>query len=412
MDDTKIKSIVSESEETINKYYSSLLAYSEGIRPGVRETCEVFKEITLFNITEIEIEVDDHVLILQQNINYRLTRIYLGGTPGIILIIMKIVSIVKTVIDVINFISDVLKITTGENLTYWINEVIPGFKDFWDDVMNKIAQFSAQLGWGVDGILHLMNITQALSYTYGIVTGKDVAWLQSEKYKRTYKTLKIFGQDLKGFQENPGELINYLFDTNTEGLYYNSNIEFTKFMESLNTNVDKVREIGTNLGSVTTEFLSMRENMPSYVAKNIPKGLWDSVNKADSVINDRILPKLTVLSERIDDMDKLLESHRKKADVLADKIAHPGDMLADINNLPEYARKDQQEKIDTVTNRSLNEANEAEYIDKLPDLREFQRISSALNTSRTPLSFMTLELPGRSTGIVAEPRETWFVGDF
>ena len=60
----------------------------------------------------------------------------------------------------------------------------------------------------------------------------------------------------------------------------------------------------------------------------------------------------------------------------------------------------------------LREQNEADYAAIEGDLREFGLIAEALSHAPEPLLFMELELPGRSPGIVAEPRETWMVGDY
>jgi len=46
------------------------------------------------------------------------------------------------------------------------------------------------------------------------------------------------------------------------------------------------------------------------------------------------------------------------------------------------------------------------------EYNELASINKALEEAPPPVAFLQLELPGKSPGIVAEPRETWFVGDY
>jgi hypothetical protein len=130
------------------------------------------------------------------------------------------------------------------------------------------------------------------------------------------------------------------------------------------------------------------------------------------MINDRLLPRLDKLQERIDSIDKLLDEYRTRTAELAERMARPGDLLSEIKSLPDYVRKDQLSKIDEITSLRLGELNEEEYRAMEAGLKESARIREALESPPPPLPFMELELPGRSPGITAEPRETWFVGDY
>jgi hypothetical protein len=175
---------------------------------------------------------------------------------------------------------------------------------------------------------------------------------------------------------------------------------------------DNAEKALKSVGSITNEVLALRNDMPAFIAKNIPAVIWDGIERLDTAVNDRILPFLTGITDRLDELDAVLEAHRKKAEALADRIAHPGDMLAEIDKLAGYARADQLTKIDSVTSTLLREQNEAGFAAMEGDLREFARVAEALSHPPAPLPFMELELPGRSPGIIAEIHETWFVGDY
>ena len=97
------------------------------------------------------------------------------------------------------------------------------------------------------------------------------------------------------------------------------------------------------------------------------------------------------------------------AAALAERLAHPGDLLAEIDKLPAYARTNQLVKIDGVTSALMKEKNEAAYVAMEGDLKKFGLVAAALGASPAPLNFMELELPGRSPGITPEPHESWFL---
>jgi len=382
------------------------------LKEAVREDCARFREEISLRVSVLETELIRVTVVLTHDVDYHLLRAYYHASPSLTGMILAIVGFIKIVIGIINTINTLLKVITSETLAYWLDKLMPGFQDRWNDIMNKISQFSSALGWGVDGVNHLVNSFSAGADLWSMVTGKDRSAAQMEKIRQIKSLTQGYQLSLKSWQDNPGSEIAALSDTWSK-MRYDAGAGFiNNLTDKLTGATDRIELIAGGVGTITSELLAIRNDMPAFIAKNIPQALWDAVGWADTMINDRLLPRLDELSDKLDEVDAVLEAHRAKAEALADKIAHPGDLLAEIDKLPLYARTDQLIKIDSVTSAMLRESNEAEFATAEGNLREFSIIAEALSHAPPAPGFMLLELPGRSPGIVEEPRETWFVGDY
>ena len=412
MDDTRIRGVIESTDEILSSFLGDLRDYTGGIRSGVRDECVLIREEVSLNICTLELHLVRCTVVLSQNAQYRILRAYYHASPGLWAILMAIYGVVVTVIKIVTFISKLFEVITGENLAYWIDQLVPGFQDAWNNIMNQISEFSATLGWGVDGIGHLMNAFDGSANLWGMVTGKTFDGTKFEKYTKMKNLMSNFSVDLKKWQDNPGEQISAWANYASKTTYWQGSETIHKIVDSIGAFGDKAETALTGLGTISTELLSIRNDMPAVIAKNIPPGIWNALELADTAINDRILPALTNITDRLEELDAVLEAYQKKAAELAERLAHPGDLLAEIDKLPDYVRSDQLVKIDGVTSALLREGNEADFASVSADLAHFGLVAAALQNPPPPLAFMELELPGRSPGIVAEPYETWFVGEY
>ena len=399
-------------DQRVNAIFSITEGSVTGIKLSIREDCIRLREVVALRISVVEIRLTRETVTLTHDAEYHLLRAYFHASPSLILILTAIYGFVMTVINIISTINTIVKVITGEVLAYWLEKLIPGFQAAWNNIMNKISEFSSILGWGVDGVHHLINGFDASADLWSMVTGKDRAAAQTEKIRNMQTVMLSYSYALKKWQDNPGEQIAAHAEMWSKMRYNEGAAFINKWVDTIGVVGGKVEKALTDVGTVSSELLSLRNDMPAFIAKNIPQGLWDGIGRVDTTINDRILPALQDITDKLDELDAVLDAYRAKAEALADKIAHPGDMLAEIDKLPGYARTDQLVKIDSVTSTLLREQNEAEYKLMEAGLKESALIAAALSQAPAPLPFMELELPGRSPGIVAEPRETWFVGDY
>jgi len=412
MDDTRIRGVIKSTDEILSIFQGDLRDYTGGIRSSVRHDCELIREEVSLTIASAELHLVRTTVVIAQGAEYHILRAYFHASPALWALLAAIYGVVITVINIISFINGLLTVVTGETLAYWVDQLVPGFQAAWDNIMNKISEFSSALGWGVDGIGHLLNAFDASANMWGLVTGKTRDGIKYEKYVMIRGVMNSYSSFLGEWEANPGAKIAAWADTASAHVYGDGLRTMTTIVDSIETFGNKAEQALTELGTISSEVLAIQNNMPAVIAKNIPQGLWDGLAKVDGAINDRILPALTNITDRLEELDAVLEAHRAKAAALAERLAHPGDLLAEIDKLPGYVRNDQLVKIDGVTSMLMKEGNEADFASVAADLRRFALVAASLQNPPPPLAFMELELPGRSPGIVGEPRETWFVGDY
>jgi len=382
------------------------------VKQSVRMACLPLQDKITIDINSCEIYLVRSTTLLTYSAEYHILRAYFHASPSLMVFLAAVYGVIQTVMGVIDFINTIIQVITGETLAYWIDKLIPGFQDVWNDIMKQISVISSTLGWGVDGLGHLMNAFNIGAETWGIMTNKPRDAVKIEKVIRTQHFINTLSAQLTGWENDPGSMIDWIVDHGNNRGFGEAQGVISKFNDKIGDITDTTTKIVSNISGISGELLAIQNNMPEVIAKNIPQVIWDSLAGAESAINNRILPALTNITDKIDELDGVLEVYRKKAADLADRLAHPGDLLAEIDNLPGYARQNQLVKIDGVTSQLMKEQNEAAYADLQGDLSNFAKVAAALKDPPDPLDFMELELPGRSPGITPELHESWFVGDY
>ena len=402
---------VNESAGMVDGYQDLISNKTVGIRQSIRGSCVYLQDDLDLRITRCEVHLIRLSAILAQNAEFHILRAYHHASPSLWLFIQGILKVIGTILTAIQVVNSILHALTGYNIAMAIDKLFPGFEEWWNHLMNKISEFSAALGWGVDGVAHLLNAANAGADTWAIITGKERNTVKLEKALRTQKFLDSASNRLSAWQANPGQMIDTMVSNANLIGFMESSYDFSKFK----TLVDKTAAMTTtlfyNAARITGEVSALRDGMPALIAKNIPQGIFDSIAVVDSAINDRILPAITTITDRIEELDAVIDSYQAKAAGIADKLLHPGDMLSEIDKLPDYARQNQLVKIDGVTSALMKESNDAAFAALQGDLTNFAKVAAALEAPPAPLAFMELELPGRSPGIKGEPRETWILTD-
>jgi hypothetical protein len=412
--DQKIQLALQDTDRVLEGYFSSLGNYTHTIRSQLRAQGSALRDETALRIGMQETLLTREITLLTASAEYHTLSAYYRASPGLWALIMAIYGIIMTIIEVIRFINDILQVVTGENLAYWLDKLIPGFQEAWNNLMNKISEFSSMLGWGVDGVNHLLNGFNASADLWSMVTGKDRSAAQMEKIRSLETLGQSYSTALKKWQDNPGQQIAAHAEMWSNMRYNEGAFFISKWVDKIMVVGDKTEEALSHIGTVSSELLAIRNDMPGFIAKNIPQVVWDTLDRADAMINDRILPALQNITDKLEELDAAFEAQRKRAQELADRIAHPGDLLAEIDSLPDYIRKDQETKIGDIASRKLGSDNAAAWESERVDLRAFDKIYAALTAPIPAPEFMELEVPGRGAvaGIIEEPRETWIIGDY
>lgn len=414
MNDDRAREAILHIEEAVNDYAVLTGDRIDILERRIEDSADVFQ--AFFSMTIISSEV--HLVRLASSLafsaDYHITRAYFHASPSLITIIAAIMTAIKAIWKVVQIIISIYNTMVTLHLNELLYKIFPEFEKAVNKIMTKISEFSKTLGWGVDGVLHLLQAGQGGINVAGALMGKDEGWCKWQWMDRTQKTMGSFSSRLKEWQNDPGKMMQELFGDLNMSTFFPLRGEFGTKMLWLTNTVTRTEEAVKGISTITNELSAIRNDMPAVVAKYIPRKIWDAIDMADRFIDEQLLPRLAKFDRAVAEINAVLEAHSKKVTDLARRLAAPGDLLLGIDDLPERARMNQESKIDDVASRQLARDAEAAYDAISKDLEEFERIDKALKAPTPEPEFMSFESPARKalTGIVEEDRETWFVGDY
>lgn len=414
MNEERIQKAIASTTEAVNGYVRTVDSYTDDLRPAIRFEARQLRDEVDIKIASCEAHIIRLTGIISQNANYHIISAYFHASPGLWAIIIGILEVVKIVLDWISIINDLLVAITDQNLLYWLNKLIPGFENAWNSILHKISTISQKLGWGVDGISHLLNAFNIGTDAWGAITGKSDIGVRTEKMTKTQSFLNSLSGRLEEWENVPGIMFNDLINSVPSLNNFQSHMEMHNIQLNLGKLGHDARGFLTSISDITSELGALREDMPSFIADHIPQGLWDGIDRVQKTIDEGILPVLTDVMDRIAEVNAVLESYRERAEALAESLNNPGDLLERIEALSEQARLIQAGKLDKYSGEMMNKKTG----DVAAGFETEDRILDALHELMSvPIpepSFLALELAPGSTHpeITVEPHETWFAGDY
>lgn len=412
MDEKHIEELANSAAVAVQVYAGGLDVYTDSIRPGVRIIADDLKAQVDLQVSECEAYLVRSVGLLAQSADYHIIRAIFHASPALLELLLAIIAVIQEVIHIINIINDVITAVTGHNIMHYIGMAWPEFEEWWNDLMKKISGFSAKLGWGVDGIGHLMNAFHIGADSWAAAWGKDYGTLKFAKLERTQEMLYSMRTGLKKWEQDPGgQIANFAANVNVTG-WSETRAKFLIFSANIDNALNRAETALQGISGVAQELAALQDNMPDFIARHIPQSIWDGLERTQDVIDNAILPAITDIHDRVEELNSVLQTYQERAEALAESLNRPGDILERIQQLEEQAQLEQYEKVDAASNFMFEKANTDEYNEKAAEFANLGAIIEVLQGAPAPLPYMQLELPGASPGIVSEPHETWLVGDY
>ena len=353
-----------------------------------------------------------NVLLLR--VGYGTLRLTIHSSPELIALTTTIMWIYR----VINFVLFVVKIVNILAVLWRIHQIVaalwPEYRASWNRLMSDVSEISGYIGWGVDGIGHLVNAVSGGINVLGGVMGKDWNLMRFEMMEKGNELVVQMSRMLAGLKDDPGRVLNQLFENRTLQVADDTAKWWAPIAETIVDITQTATIASYEIHDITNELLAIQTNMPEEVRKHIPESIWTALADANTFIEGTIKPALTKIKNSIAWIEAIQVMSINKFGEIADRLAHPGDVLLGVDELPEYMKAYQQRLIDDVTSREFELWTNLEREEMGADLDEFDRIDR-LATAPTPEpAFLTMEVPVGKTirGITAEFKENWFVGDY
>ena len=374
----------------------------------------ILKHITELRVARVEAALIKHVTLIYQDATYHTLRAYFYASPSLWNILITIWTAIQYIYEVVKFALAMVQVMQMLKLDDVLAHYWPAFEEARRKFRMWVTRLSDAIGWGISGVLHLIQATQGFTDVIGGLTKKSYTWMEAQWMVKTGNILKKLNTMSTQLTERPGEILEILFQSELRDSFKLS----LKFGEEMSI---KFRDLTTGttrlfqgLGDVADDLIAIQEGMPEVIRANIPQAIWDGLNTFSETINEQILPRIATAERHLDLFDSIFANQSGKLSDIATRLAHPGTNLLGIDQLGDYARQGEEWAIDDVSARLWNDQVNADRDYMQADLNAFAIIDAAMTSPLPVLPFMDIESPQRGAlhGIVVEPQETWFVGGY
>lgn len=288
------------------------------------------------------------------------------------------------------------------------------YRDMMQKVYGEISKVSDALGFGA----HFVNLV--LQDARNVVL--DVSSLMGRSYDMAQVTwlttmndyLKNFANVAETYAKKPGLLLEDI----AEMIDKPAIDAKADYMRTLLTFLDNTITATDDTAKKIVQLRKDVEILVKDLPKQIQAPIWAKVNpfieKIDVFFKDEYYPRSEQLNKAILILRDEGQQRSSRLHDIVQQILNPGDLLSNIDQLPELERRRQEDKIGEISQRGTR--REIEQVNKSIDdaYKGMEKIFEAITERRELPEYHVPEYEGPVTpaGIAPIPRKTWFVGDF
>ena len=401
-------------DNSVAAYVSLIDGSIEQIEISIQGEISRTKQISEARIAAILPSLTSLISSIYLDAEYHLQCALWHASPSLIGILSAIWGAIVIVYEAVKWIIEFLHIKELLTLVDIMQIIWPAFREQMQKIYGYISEYSEKIGWGVDGIGHLIQACQGGLDLVGGMLGKDWSWVHFKAADRTVDICQYISDHFLQLMNEPGTLLDFLFGetlTDNHAEVWKWWDKTSKWIEGAVSTAEKAIK---DVNDVLEEFQEVQNGLPAFIRDNIPGEIWDGIDWANDKIDETLLPALTKIDKTLVAVNAALEESRLKAHDLAGLIARPGDLLSRIDNLTLESRKLQEMKIDDIASRKYNEDADKYEVEDADIIAEFELIARALEAPLPEPEFMALEESTRHDIIKPPPGivETWFVVDY
>ena len=362
----------------------------------------------------IQVSLDKAANILLLRVSYGTLRLTIHSSPELIALTMTLLWIWR----VISFGLIIYRILNFLAVLWRIHQIVatlwPEYRASWERLMSDVSEISGYIGWGVDGIGHLVNAVSGGINVLGGVMGKDWNLMRFEMMEKGNELVIQMSRMLAGLKDDPGRILNQLFENRTLLVADDTAKWWQGVSQIITTTSTKASQALNSTLGVLSELSAIQDDMPEMVRQYIPYSIWQRISQSETYIQNNLMPAVSEINRNLQFVDAIMKSLSDRGSELAERLANPGEILLTVDDLPEYAKQAQLSMIDDVTSREFELWTDSERTEIQSDLNDFDRIDRLLKAPTPEPGFLSLEvLPGKTIrGITAEYKETWFPGGY
>lgn len=414
MNESEVISLIEHFEANIDNYIYLNERRINQLSNDISIQLKQLKKISEYQLSVQEIAIIPYLNYLYLQIEYKTLKLYFSINPGLMAILAAVWGVITFVYEFVVWIVDILHIKELLIVADILRIVWPAFRERMDKIYGKISEFSEKIGWGVDGLVHLIQAAQGGVNVLGGMLGKGDDWLEVFRGDRAITALRAFSGGLGLVETDPGRLLDIAFRAGTTATNTESLVWWKNTSEWIQTAADNAEKAIKQVNDTIDNLQELQNNMPAFIRDSLPPGLLEGLDWIDRQIDDMILPALTRIDRTFSEVEAVLESHRKKAANLVYELTRPGDLLLGVDKLIRIEKEHQERKIDDVVSREFERASDEYEREDADIISEFARIADAVSAVIEPPAFLSIEDMPLKTVVLpgAVEYKTWFIGDF
>lgn len=330
------------------------------------------------------------------------TLYYYVGTA-----IEAFVSYVSTFLEVIHFKT----LMAINNIAYLVSS---DYRVMMQGVYNNIAKYSSELNMGTGFVLLALQNSRTFVLDASTMLGRSYDLGQVSYLKELESYLGELSSVGKKYKNNPGMLLLDLeerivrpnVETKTEVMrfFYSTLDNISKIADSLVTNVDTLRQ----------DIVNIVNDLPDKLKGDWAQDILDADKKLRDFIRDEYSPVLSSINTLVDRHANTLESHANSINAVVQRLAHPGDYIAELRNKGDDVRRRQVSTINDVLWQDTTASVAATASNDNTVANSLASINDALQAEIPSPSWEYVEQQGAifSPGEQQASSKTWYQGDY
>jgi len=183
----------------------------EQINEALNLDINTLEQITELRVSRAEARLMGAVTLIYEDAVYHTLRAYWHASPSLMLILAAVWGIIQIVWQIVNYIIQVVQVIKALKLDDMLASIWPEFEKARQKFRAWVGELSEAIGWGVDGLLHLIHATQGFTDVLGGLTGKTYSWMDAQWMLKTGNVLKRVSSLSAQIKERPGEILEILF---------------------------------------------------------------------------------------------------------------------------------------------------------------------------------------------------------
>lgn len=288
------------------------------------------------------------------------------------------------------------------------------YRDMINRVYREISDVFYKIGMSKDLIIALIQDARNVIMDAGSLMGWSYDIGEISYLKSLNGFLTEISPKLYEFKRQPYKILTYLADNMEKPA-----VEAKRtFMGTLVSSVDGITilvdKTATTLVSLRDNVESLSLHLPEKIGREFHEWLDPVLSDFDDIIENEYRPAVKKINAAIDIITDTQTSHTDRLGNLTRSILNPGDLMSNIDKLPELERLRQEMLVSEISNREAVREGKVLENKVSATYEGLKSIFEAVKEIPPKPPYYVKEIPGPvfPPGKLPRKQMTWFVGDF